>query len=189
MIMQMAMMDILQKPFADIMDEHVLGPLGMADSTFAQPLPPSFDAEAARAHDWRGNALDAKWHVYPEQAAAGLWTTPTDLAQVVVEVQKAVGGFASRVLNQTMARQMITPVGVGPYAVGFAIEQHGEGWYFSHTGGNWGFQCRLVAHFLKGYGLVVMTNGDNAWPVISEIEARVASAYGWDSLHKPIPQK
>ncbi len=83
---------------------------------------------------------------------------------------------------------MVTPVGVGPYAVGLSVRQRGEGWYFSHGGDNWGFQCRLVAHVLKGYGLVVMTNGGIGGPVIDEIEARVACAYGWDSLDKPLPR-
>ncbi len=74
-ILQLAMTDVLQKPFADIMAEHVLEPLGMADSTFAQPLPPSFEVNAARSLVWRGIAMETKWHVSPEQAAAGLWTT------------------------------------------------------------------------------------------------------------------
>jgi hypothetical protein len=81
---------------------------------------------------------------------------------------------------------MIAPVGVGPYAVGLSIEKRGEGWYFSHGGSNWGFRALLVGHVRNGYGLVVMTNGDNGSAVASEIEARVAAAYGWDSLNKPL---
>ena len=85
---------------------------------------------------------------------------------------------------------MLSPVGVGPYAVGFMVEKRGDGWYFSHSGGNWGFSCDLLAHFVKGYGVVVMTNSDgvNTKTLIGEIEARVAAAYDWDSLDKPIPR-
>lgn len=187
-IMQLAVMDTFGKPFPEIMREYVLEPLDMADSTFEQPLPSARDTTAARAHSWEGKAMDAKWHVYPEYAAAGLWTTPTDLARFVIEVQQALRGLRSRVLSLLMAREMVAPVGMGPYAVGLRVQQRGGGWYFDHAGSNWGFHCRLVAHIRKGYGMVVMTNGDSGIPVIDEIEARVASAYDWDSLDKPIPR-
>ena len=82
---------------------------------------------------------------------------------------------------------MIAPTGLGPFAVGFSIDKRGEGWYFSHSGGNWGFLCDLLAHVRKGYGVAVMTNGSN-FRIITEIEARVAAAYGWDTLDKPIPR-
>ena len=130
--------------------------------------------------------MGTAWHVYPEQAAAGLWTTPTDLARFIIEVQTAVRGPAGKVLSQASARQMTAPVGTGPYAVGLAMEMRGEGWYFSHGGSNWGFQADIVGHLRKGYGVAVMTNGDRGRALINEIEARVAAAYGWDSLDKPL---
>jgi CubicO group peptidase (beta-lactamase class C family) len=187
-IVQLLLMDVLQKPFAEIMREYVLDPVGMARSTYEQPLPPDLDSGAARAHAGGNRVSEVKWHVYPEQAAAGLWTTPSDLARFAIEVQKAVRGDSGRVLSRTLAREMVTPVGVGNYAVGFSLEKRGEGWYFMHSGGNWGFSCNLIAHVRKGYGLAVMTNSDNGGVVIREIEARVAAAYDWDSLDKPVPR-
>lgn len=85
-------------------------------------------------------------------------------------------------------QEMVSPVGVGPYAVGFSVSKQGEGWYFGHGGSNWGFRCNLVAHRVRGYGLVVMTNGDAGGPVIEEIRERIARAYNWDMVHKPIPR-
>ena len=81
---------------------------------------------------------------------------------------------------------MLTPVGVGDYAVGLGLSKLGQGWYFGHGGSNWGFQCDVMAHRLKGYGVAIMTNGDAGRPVIDDIRARVAAAYGWDSLDKPL---
>jgi CubicO group peptidase (beta-lactamase class C family) len=166
----------------------VLDPLEMKDSTYVQPLPRAREAKAARAHSGQGKAMDASWHIYPEQSAAGLWTTPSDLARFVIEIQRAVGGSDGRVLSPALAREMITPTGAGPFAVGLTIEKRGEGWYFSHGGSNWGFRCSLLAHVRKGYGVVVMTNSDSGGAILNEIETRVASAYGWDSLDKPIPR-
>jgi hypothetical protein len=68
------------------------------------------------------------------------------------------------------------------------VEKLGEGWYFGHGGGNWGFRCNLIAHEVKGYGLAVMTNADNGGIVMRELQERVARAYGWDSEDKPIPR-
>jgi CubicO group peptidase (beta-lactamase class C family) len=184
-IEQLVLQTAYDKPFAQLMQELVLGPVGMSDSTYEQPLPPGKDESTARAHDAGGKALNAKWHVYPEQAAAGLWTTPTDLAKLGIEVQKALRG-ESRLLSRATATEMIAPIGTGGFAVGFGIEKHGEGWYFTHSGSNWGFRCDLLMHRLKGYGVVVMTNSDSGNQIISEIEARVAVAAGWDTLDKPV---
>jgi len=185
-IMQVALTDMLSKPFDEIMQSTILGPLGMSNSTYRQPLPEAMQGHAAHAYDNEGKAMDAPWHVYPEQAAAGLWTTPTDLAQVAIELQRAVRGPSGKVLKEATAREMIAPTGVGPFGVGFQLEQKGQGWYFSHSGGNWGFRCHLLAHVRKGYGVVIMTNSDDGGGIIDEIEARVAAAYGWDTLDKPI---
>jgi CubicO group peptidase (beta-lactamase class C family) len=185
-LMQLAMIDAFGRPFPEIMQSFVLGPVGMTRSAYEQPLSPARDRHAARAHDREGRAREVKWHVYPELEAAGLWTTPTDLAKFAIEVQQALQGRSARVLSRAMVQEMVTPVGVGDYGVGFAISRRGEGWYFGHSGGNWGFLCDLLAHKLKGYGVAVMTNGDGGGRVIAEIESRVASGYHWDSLDKPL---
>ena len=185
-VMQLALTEITKQPFAAFMNATVLGPLKMASSSFEQPPPPEVTSQLSRAHDGQGRAMDAAWHVYPEQAAAGLWTTATDLARFIIEVQTAVRGPAGAVLSQASAKEMTSPVGVGPYGVGLAVDQRGEGWYFSHGGSNWGFQADIVGHLRKGYGIAIMTNGDRGRALINEIEARVAAAYDWDTLDKPL---
>lgn len=187
LIMQLALSELTGRPFAEFLQSAVLGPLGMTNSSYNQPPSTAFAERAAWAHDAQGRGMAAPWHIYPEQAAAGLWTTPTDLAKFVIEVQKAVRGPRGAVLNQAAAHEMVAPVGIGPFAVGLMIEKRGEGWYFTHPGANWGFRADILGHVRKGYGVVIMTNGDNGDALIAEIEARVAAAYNWDSLDKPIP--
>jgi CubicO group peptidase (beta-lactamase class C family) len=188
-LQQLALMDAVGKPFAQIARESVLDPLEMTNSTFEQPLPVARQAQAARAHNPDGARTNEPWHVYPEQAAAGLWTTPTDLAKLAIEVQLALQGRPSRVLSQTLAREMITPVGVGPYAVGFGIAKEGEGWYFEHSGGNYGFRCELVAHRTKGYGAVIMTNGASGNALMPQLLQLIRQEYKWDALDTPIPRR
>ena len=185
-LVQMLLTDVLGRPFAELMRDTVLGPIGMTRSAYEQPLSPDRDKTAARGHDRTGSARDAKWHVYPELAAAGLWTTAPDLARFGIELQQSLQGKSNRVLSRAMAMEMATPVGVGPFAIGMQIGQRGEGWYLSHGGSNWGFQCLLIVHKLKGYGLAVMTNSDAGGRLAAEIQQRVARAYKWDMLDKPL---
>jgi len=186
MLQQLALTDAVGRPFEQIAREWVLNPIGMTNSTYEQPLPPDREKQAARAHDRAGARMGDPWHVYPEQAAAGLWTTPGDLARFAIEVQLALAGRSSRVLSQSMAQEMVAPVGVGPFAVGFQVAKEGEGWYFMHGGSNWGFQCDLIAHRAKGYGLVAMTNGDNGGALLRELRQLVQQEYNWDVLDAPI---
>jgi len=188
-IQQLALMDAVGKPFAEIAREWVLDPIGMTHSTFEQPLPSSQQKWAARAHDRSGARMGDPWHVYPEQAAAGLWTTPSDLARFAIEVQLSLVSQSNRVLSQTTVREMVTPVGVGPFAVGFEIDKEGEGWYFKHGGSNWGFQCDLIAHRVNGYGAVIMTNSDSGGALIPRLLKLIQEEYAWDALDSPIPRR
>lgn len=58
-------------------------------------------------HD--GTAVQGGPHTYPEMAAAGLWTTPSDLCRYIIEVQNSLQGKANHVLTQSMTQQMLTP--------------------------------------------------------------------------------
>ena len=185
-IQQLALSEAVGQPFEKIARNWVIDAIGMSNSTYEQPLPAEREKQAARGHNGQGKSMGPRWHVFPEQAAAGLWTTPTDLAKFAIEVQMTLAGRSTKVLTKTNMQEMVTPVGVGPYAVGFAMEKLGEGWYFSHGGSNWGFQCELIAHRAKGYGIAIMTNGDNGSALARVIRDRVAQAYGWDMQDKPL---
>jgi CubicO group peptidase (beta-lactamase class C family) len=191
MVQQLALMDAVGKPFAQIARDWIFDPLQMADSTFEQPLPAARQSQAAHAHGPAGTVPQTKepWHVYPEQAAAGLWTTPTDLARFAIDVQLALQGRRSRVLSPPVAREMVTPVGVGGYGVGFALLKQGEGWYFMHNGSNFGFRASLWAHSTKGYGAAIMANGAGGDALIPQLLRMIQQEYTWDALDSPVPRR
>ncbi|HYI96983.1 MAG TPA: serine hydrolase domain-containing protein, partial [Bryobacteraceae bacterium] len=157
------------------------GPLGMMRSTFEQPLPERFAANAARAHGNEGKPIAGRWHTYPEQAAAGLWTTPTDLAKVLIAVQRPDNG-EMKLLPASLTREMLTER-KGDFGLGWALAGKDEDLAFSHNGANTGFRCMAWGYAKKGQGAVVMTNGDNGSSLASEILRSIAAEYNW-SDHK-----
>lgn len=181
-VMELALSDARGMTFDELAKAHVLDPIGMTRSSYEQPISAENDWNAARAHDQEGRSKGPKWHVYPEKAAAGLWTTPSDLARFAIDVQRTAGRDEGAVLSRQMINEMLRPVGVGPYAVGFSISKMGEGWYFGHGGSNWGFRAQLLAHTAKGYGFAIMTNADQGSVLIAELSRRIQAAYLWDSV-------
>ena len=132
-IEQLLLQDVTRKPFPLFMKEMVLDPVGMSRSTYEQPLPESRRSEAASAHTASGTVIKGKWHVYPEMAAAGLWTTPTDLATWALEIAAARAGRSSTVLSRELATQMLT-VQKAPFGLGPSLEGSGTGFHFGHGG-------------------------------------------------------
>lgn len=178
-VMQKAMIDQIGKPFPQIMQETVLSKIGMVHSTYEQPLPAKLDSMAATAYKSYGQAVNGLWHTYPEMAAAGLWTTPSDLARYVIEVQQSLQGKSNKVISKQVTSQMLTKH-LGSMGLGPALRNDGDSLIFSHNGGNEGFRCMLVAHAHQGDGVVIMTNSDSGMEVAQELLNSVSAAYGWD---------
>jgi CubicO group peptidase (beta-lactamase class C family) len=175
-IVQQMILDVGGKPFPEFMKDAILSPLGMWDSTYEQPLPPDQLKSAAAGHRADGRLVPGKRHTYPEMSAAGLWTTPTDLAAFAIEIQNSVLGKSNKVLTQATVDLMLTPVKEN-YGLGLGIDPSGA--YFQHDGGNDGFKCLLYSSRQGGYGLVVMTNSDNGASLFPEILKSVAREYKW----------
>jgi CubicO group peptidase (beta-lactamase class C family) len=178
-IAQQALIDVEGKPFPEILAETVLNPLGMTQSTYEQPLPPAQLKSAAAGHDAQGHPIPGKRHTYPEMAAAGLWTTPSDLARFALGLERALEGKPGGVLSKEMAAKMVTPV-YEDYGLGLGINRRGPAAYFTHGGSNEGFRCLLLAHRDKGYGAVIMTNAEEGDEILPEIVRSIAAAYQWE---------
>lgn len=181
-IAQLAIMDIEKKPYPQIAQETVLGPLNMTNSTYQQPLPDAMRKKAATGYRGDGKAVAGKIHVYPEMAAAGLWTTPTDLAKFAIESQLSLMGKSNKVLSKEMTAKMVTPfLPSDPAGLGFFSEKHGAAVYFGHGGADEGFRAQLLVHRDKGYGAVVMVNSDNG-QIMNEILRGIAREYQWEDF-------
>jgi len=180
-IMQLLLMDVMKKPFPQIAQETVLKRLEMTNSTYNQPLPEPLRARAASGHRSDGSVVSGKFHTYPEMAAAGLWTTPIDLAKFSIEIQLSLKGKSNKVLSRAMTEKMLTPYIESTIGLGLFLEKRGNAIYFNHGGANEGFRCILMAHKDKGYGAAIMVNSDNG-QILSEILKSVAREYQWEDF-------
>lgn len=187
-IMQLAVQDVEGKPFDVVAKKTVLDPIGMTESTYSQPLPESLRSKAASGHYRDGSAVKGRFHAYPEMAAAGLWTTPTDLAKFAIETQLSLAGKSNKVLSRATVERMLTPyLPPGPTGLGFFVEDHDGEVYFGHNGADEGFTAMLLVHKQKGYGAAVMINSDS-FDLMPEILRAVAREYHWDN-YMPTPYK
>lgn len=179
-VMQQLLVDAAGRPFPELMHTLVLGPLGMAHSTYAQPLPQQLVGNAASGHRSNGSMVEGKWHTYPEMAAAGLWTTPSDLARYAIDVSLAAAGRSKSVLSPATASQMLT-VQSGTYGLGPSLGGDGRDASFSHGGANEGFRAFFIAFPERGQGAAIMTNSDAGGALALEILRAIAEEYDWPS--------
>lgn len=185
-VLQQVLMDVTGKPFPMLMQELVLDPIGMKNSTCEQPLPGARWGAAATGHRSDGEEVEGNWHVYPEMAAAGPWTTPSDLARFAIEVQLSKAGKSNKVLSADMAKQLLAPQVEEHIGLGLFLTGKGETARFGYGGWDEGFVCELVAYQDGGKGAVVMTNSDlGGSQLIPEILRGIAREYSWPDYISP----
>lgn len=181
-LLQQLLTDVTGKPFPELLDQLVLKKLGMGHSTFQQDLPPRLASNAAAGHLPKGEQINGRHFIYPELAAAGLWTTPSDLARFVIEIQRSLQGKSNKVLTRETTRQMLTPQ-IENSGLGLFIDGVEGSRRFSFSGSNVGFKSYLVGYFNSGQGAVVMTNSENGAPLVLELLRSIAAEYKWPDYH------
>ena len=184
-VMQQAMIDTANEPFPKLLHDTVLAPIGMTHSTYEQPLPAKLKPLAATPYQVDGKPVPGGAHTYPEMAAAGLWTTASDLARYAIEVQRSLQGEANHVLSKETTRQMLTP-GMGSWGLGVQIDGATTHPYFTHGGVDAGFEAIFVAYEEGGDGAVVMTNAQGGTRLAIEVLRSIAAEYNWPDFRPDI---
>ncbi len=188
-VLQQLLVDVTGKPFEQIIAREVLQTVGMPRSTVEQPLPDRFHANAAVGHRGDGQIVEGRWHTYPEMAAAGLWTRPLDLAELLIDVHRAfndAGGrlVSTKTIRDALGRQCPGMAGLpgsmaGYVGLGFMVAPRTGDLRFGHGGANEGFRGQMLMDARRGSGVVVMTNSDTGGQLTDEVINAVAHVYGW----------
>jgi CubicO group peptidase (beta-lactamase class C family) len=174
-VLQQVLADTTGRSFDALARATVFAPLGMRDSLFAATLPAALAPRAAKGYAMDGAPISGGWHCYPEQAAAGLWTTAVDLARFAIALQQRSHAFLTRQQRDLL----LTPVR-NDYGLGFELDHVGKEPAFHHSGSNAGYKAQLWAYTRTGQGAVILTNGDNGSTLIAELMAAIGAEYGWE---------
>lgn len=185
-VLQQLLTDQTKRSFRDLTGKEIFRKLGMRQTTFLSPLPPELSLRAATGHRPDGTPLPGKRHDYPEAAAAGLWSTPSDLARLVIELQNSFNGKSGKLLSPQMTAQFMTRQNptfpASDAGLGIFLKGRPEPFRFSHNGSTEGFYALMVGFLKTGQGAVIMTNSDVGGELATEILRSIAREYGWDDM-------
>lgn len=170
-IMQLMVEEASGTTFPKTMQTNILDKMNMRNSTFENPLPEKYHSIAATGYRGNGQEVEGKWPIYTEMAAAGLWTTPSQLIQYAIEVQKINSSEKDGILKYNTVKEMLTPGmndhGLGPQAGKIT---------FGHGGADEGFRANMVAWKDSQHAVVVMVNSDNG-SIMQELLLAIAKEY------------
>ncbi|MFD2045445.1 serine hydrolase domain-containing protein [Ornithinibacillus salinisoli] len=160
-VIQQLIEDVMGRSFTDVMNERVFTPLDIKNSIFGQEELGREKGNLACGHNKQGLVVKGKYPIYPYPAASGLWSTPTDIACLVIELMDALNGKGRLGLSPESAREIITSQGSMVWTgLGLFLERSKQELEISSLGWGVGFQCLMVAYPFKGSGMVIMTNTD-----------------------------
>ena len=182
-ISQLMLMDVSKQAYDKFMYNSVLKPIGMTNSFYTQPPPSNKKHLIATGYDSLGNEVKGKYPILMEQAAAGLWTTPTDICKYTIEIQRSLKGESNKVLSQQLTELMLTPYLDDRAALGFFVDNNMGYKYFGHEAGNVGFSGAFYGSMEDGNGIAIFINSENS-DIIKELGNSVIEEYNWKGFEK-----
>lgn len=181
-VVEIALQDRLHQPFEQIMREWLISPVGMRQADFTQPPPVSSHSHTARGHQADGSGVPGGWHIHPEQAAAGLWATASDMATFLIEIRKAYNG-ESKVFTQASIRELLAKP-IDSHAYGFRLIGNDDQVFITHYGGTVGYRAGMTLNLRSGDGAVYLANSDNGADLGVEFLNAVSRTYQWPAFHE-----
>lgn len=179
-LIEAALQDRLRKPFDQLMQTWLLSPLGMRQASFVQPISEAHRGRTAKGHLADGSPVPGGWNNHPERAAAGLWTTPTDMATLLIELYQA-----SRGLSATLDRELVEELLADPvegHAYGFRWLGDGDDVFLTHYGGTTGYRAGMTINLRTGNGAVYLANSDGGSALGTEFLNSVSEVYDWTAF-------
>ncbi len=189
-IAQVAVEDHLGKSLAELANEYLFYPLSLKNTTMKQPNEVGFLENVAKAHDYNGNILRTGIPITPQVAPSGLWTTPTDMATLMIEIQNALKGADTKVISPTVADRITEIVTMdldADWSLGWERRYLFANYeWFSHGGSNSGIGGHIYATMQDGNGITFFGNGPNnvRIPVLDLFRNSIIKSHAWSKPKK-----
>jgi len=181
-VLQLLLEELTGENFSDLAEKVVFDPLEMVNSVFFKPpIPEEFESKLSSGHLDDGTIIQGNWFA-KFGSCCGLWSTPSDLAKWLIDIQLSLSGESNKVLSVETVREMLTKQKIdGGQTVdaGLGVELFGDGSTFEHGGNNPGFRCYMFISKESGNGAVIMTNSSNGGDLVKEIYDNIIHVYGW----------
>ena len=167
-IINQVLIDVLGETIPQAAEWIIFKPLGLTQTFFWEPGKNEYESismdNCAVGHNKSGNIVEEVRAAYPNIEGAALWTTTKELTSIIIDLLKSYHGKGGLILNQEMARLMLTPYGCDENAgLGvflFLNEDNEAESCFMSQGWGVGMQCKLRIYHEKQRGVIVMTNSD-----------------------------
>jgi CubicO group peptidase (beta-lactamase class C family) len=189
LIIQLLIEDVSGISFSDYVQKSILDPLKMSHTTYDYQPDKNMGRLIATGHRSNGKPLrKKKYHIYPEMAAAGPWTTAEDLSKLVISIQMAIKDGSHSIFDQKLINEFITPK-INHRGLGINIRGIDKPLAFWHSGQNLGYTGLLYGLIEKGEGAIILLNSDGGEGLLKEFISSVANTYNWPVMksYKSIP--
>ena len=177
-LLQHVMEQATAKTFAEVIRRRVLDPAGMSNSAYGSPAQSGHGSDAAMGTLANGEPIPDGWRLYPEHAAAGLWSTPTDLSRLAIGLVRSLRGERHAVLGADTAKEMLRQQ-AGSWGLGVELSPKGEPPKVSHTGAPVGYRTLWLVFPETCQGATIMTNADEGMTLAYEVARALADQYRW----------
>lgn len=186
-LLELLIEEVTGQDFAEYMKQEILIPLNLRHSSYiwdeitTPTVPVGYDL----------NGRPVQVYVYPEKASGGLFATVEDIATFAIAGMPDVTN-TPHILSQTSIKELYTPVSQNmgiyslvfdAYSLGHYIETLPNNEYaISHGGQGTGIMTHFHAIPETGDAIVILTNSQRSWPLISYLLTDWAQWLGFSSV-------
>lgn len=185
-ILELLIETLSGQTYINFVKENILEKVDMNDTTFLMQKNSEIN-NIACGTDANDNKIASGWKLYPQLAAAGIWTTPNDLANLATNIIASYknsphGLFSSTSINHILKRQINST-----YGLGFHISECEHALCIDKAGATEGYRSIMLVYPELGNAIIVMTNSSKGTAVFKNVLRAVEDYYNWPVAHSLDP--